>query len=143
MNETSTTFMRWFEDEKQGLIVLSLGPDDLLLESIEAAARKARIHTGSVVSGLGSLKRASFHTLGCHQELDEPLEIIGLTGAIANYEPHIHLTLSDRSGRFYGGHLKGGCPIATVAEISILRLPDLRLIRRIRDGSHIPLLGSE
>jgi len=142
MDETPR-FRKWFESEKQGVIVLSLGPGDLLLESIEAVAKEAHIHTGAIVSGLGSLQRALFHTLGNHQELDEPLEIIGLTGAIANYEPHIHLTLSDRSGKFYGGHLKGGCLIATVAEIAILRLPDLQLIRRARNGSRISLLDCE
>jgi len=33
--------------------------------------------------------------------------------------------------------------VLTLQEISILRLPDLRLTRRIRDGSPFPLLDAE
>ena len=49
----------------------------------------------------------------------------------------------DKDGKFYGGHLEDQCAILTLAEISIRRLPDLKLTRRPRDGNSISLLDLE
>lgn len=137
------TLMKYFESGQQGLVLVSLGEGDLLLESIQEAARQADIHTGVVVSGLGSIAEGHIHTLGTEAHLSGPLEVVGFAGIIAGYEPHIHVSLTDAAGRYHGGHLLEGCPVLTVAEISILRVPDLRLVRRVRDGSPVKLLDTE
>jgi predicted DNA-binding protein with PD1-like motif len=138
-----TIMMKCFESAERGLIVVSLGEGDLLLESIQQAVRQANVHTGVIASGLGSLTRAHIHTLGVEAQLPGPLEVVGLGGIVAGYEPHIHISLTDATGRYYGGHLLEGCSILTVAEISILRVPDLKLTRRVRDGSRVELLDLE
>jgi hypothetical protein len=76
-------------------------------------------------------------------DVEGPLEVVGFTGIIARYEPHVHIALQDPRGRFYGGHLEEGCAVLTLSEISIHRTPDLRLTRALRDGSAVKLLDQE
>jgi predicted DNA-binding protein with PD1-like motif len=144
-------YLKYFESKGTGLVVVSLGGGDLLLESIREVARQADIHTGVLATGIGSLTYAHIHTVVSnnnpprdeHLYLQGPLEIVSFSGIIADYEPHIHISLMDPGRRFAGGHLEDGCTILTLAEISILRVSDLRLTRRTRDGSPIRLLDAE
>jgi predicted DNA-binding protein with PD1-like motif len=140
--------MKWFESRGRGVVIISLGYGDLLLESLRQVAKAADIHTGVVMTGLGSLTRGRIHWVATNTmppqdkfvDLDGPIEIVGFSGIIANYEPHVHISLMLGDGTCYGGHLEDGCAILTLSEISILRLPDLSLTRRPRDGSTIRLL---
>lgn len=145
------TLMKWFESSEQGVVIVSLGHGDLLLESLRLAAREANIHTGVLMTGLGSLTAGRIHyviTNGIPPQdqfldLEGPLEVVGFSGIIAGFEPHVHISLMDKNQKFYGGHLEEGCSILTLSEISILRLPDLKLARKLRDGSKISLLDRE
>ena len=145
------SFMKWFESREQGVIIVSLGYGDLLLENLRQVAREANIHTGVLMTGLGSLTRGRIHWVVTNTmppkdrfiDLEGPLEVVGFSGIIAGYEPHIHIGLMEADGTCYGGHLEEGCSILTLSEISILRTPDLKLTRRIRDGSPFKLLDSE
>src|SRR5262249_52115322 len=58
------------------------------------------------------------------------VEIIGMSGVIADYHVHCHLTLCDRRGAF-GGHLEEGCRVLSLAEIAILKLGKLKMRRRL------------
>jgi uncharacterized protein len=143
--------MKWFESRASGVIIVSLGHRDLLLESLREVAQQAGVHTGVVMTGLGSLTRGRIHWVVTNEmppqdrylDLGGPLEIIGFSGIIAGYEPHVHIGLMDERGQCYGGHLEEGCEILTLSEISILRTPDIRLARRLRDGNAIKLLDWE
>ena len=145
------SLMKWFESREQGLVIVSLGHGDLLLECLRQVAREADIHTGVLMTGLGSLTRGRIHYVATNNmppqdrflDLEGPLEVVNFSGIIAGYEPHVHISLMDASGKFYGGHLEEGCSILTLSEISILRAPDLKLARRPRDGNSIPLLDWE
>lgn len=142
------SLLKWFESQERGVVIVSLGHDDLLLESLRQVAREADIHTGVIMTGLGSLTRARLHWVATATmppqdkfvDLAGAIEIVGFRGIIADYEPHVHISLMLPDGTFYGGHLEEGCAILTLSEISILRLSDLKLTRRPRDGSSIPLL---
>jgi uncharacterized protein len=137
--------VEFYEDEAAGVVVVALRPGDLLLESLREVARQADVHTGVVLSGLGSLTRARFHTVATSTmppedlmiELTEALEVISFGGIIASHEPHLHISLMTKDLRYYGGHVEEGCSILTLAEISILRLPTLRLERRPIDETRI------
>ncbi len=143
--------LKYFESRETGLIVVSLGNGDLLLESIREVAKRADVHTGVLLSGLGSLSKGHYHTVVTNEmppknlfvELPGPLEIVSFGGVIAGYEPHVHICLMDASGKLYGGHLEDGCAILTLAEFAIRRVPDLKLTRRARDGSLSKLLDAE
>ncbi len=143
--------MEVLEDRQAGVVVVALRHGELLLESLREVARQADIHTGVVLSGIGSLSRARIHTVVTNEyppeneyiDLDGPLEVVHFGGIIASHEPHVHIALWDRDKRFHGAHLEDGCEILTLAEISIQRLPTLRLARRALDSSGVMLLTGE
>jgi predicted DNA-binding protein with PD1-like motif len=143
--------MRYFESQETGVVFVVLTNGEGLLESIRELAKGAAIHTGILLSGIGSLQKGRIHTVASNDlppkeeylELPGPLEVSSYTGIIANYEPHVHITFMDLQGRVYGGHLEEGSQVLTLAEFSILRVPDTHLARRKAPGNLFPLLGEE
>jgi predicted DNA-binding protein with PD1-like motif len=61
-------------------------------------------------------------------------EIVSLTGTVSVNGSHVHLSVSDSSGKTIGGHLLDGCKIYTTAEIVLLEDPALEF-KREKDGS--------
>ncbi len=145
------SLLKWFESRETGVVIVSLGRGDLLLESLRQVASDADVHTGVVMTGLGSLSRGRIHWVATNAELPldklaelpGPLEVVALSGVIASHQPHVHIALQDAKGRCYGGHVEEGCEVLTLSEISILRTPDIHLLRIPRDGSAIALLDEE
>ena len=76
-------------------IILSLEPDEKLLESIQEVVSSHDIRNGIVVSGVGTLKRCHLHYVNTttfppenkFYVIEKPLEIGSISGVIANYEP--------------------------------------------------------
>ncbi len=143
--------LRYWEDRGTGIVIVSLGRDDLLLESLTRLAVEADIHTGVVMTGIGSLSRGRIHIIKSNNyppgdvffDLEGPLEVVQFGGIIAAHQPHIHIGLWDTHGKYYGGHLEDGCAVLTLSEISIRRAPGLRLTRRALDESGIQLLDTQ
>ena len=143
--------MELYEDKKANIVIIAMRRGELLLENLCELAQKLDIHSGVVMSGIGSLTKARIHTVMTNNyppgdefiDLEGPLEVVQFGGIIANYQPHIHISLWDREKRFHGGHLENGCEILALSEISIHRLADLRITRRIFDASGVQLLASE
>jgi hypothetical protein len=94
---------------------LSHGAD--LLEEITDICRKENIQLGWF-EALGAVKKArlAFYNQETHDYeflmLDEPLEITKLVGNVSlkdgNPFVHAHMTLADKAGNVYGGHLASG-----------------------------------
>ena len=61
-------------------------------------------------------------------------EIVSLTGTVSVNGSHLHLSISDSTGRTIGGHLSPGCKIYTTAEI-VLMYSDKYTFTREKDGS--------
>lgn len=137
--------MRTFEAD-DGNVVVQLEPGDLALESIEEAIADHEIDTGVVVSGIGSLSKLHIHYVVTYdsfpafpegdEEIDEFLheegawEVGSLQGAIADGEPHLHITAFDaESGRMLAGHLEPESVVHALMEIVIQRIDDLKLTR--------------
>ncbi len=143
--------MEFWEDRPTGIVIVLLRRGDLVLESLGQVAREADIHTGIVLTGIGSLTKGRIHTVVSNDypptdefiDLEGPLEVVQYGGIIANYQPHIHISLWDRQKRYHGGHLEEGCEVLALSEISIRRCTELRLTRRQRDESGIWLLDKE
>lgn len=143
--------MEIHEDKQGGFVIVALRRGELLLESLGEAARQADIHSGVIMTGLGSLTKARIHTVISNDyppeeeyiDLPGPLEVVHFQGIIADYQPHVHISLWDREKRYHGGHLEEGCEILTLGEVSIQRLPALRLTRRALDDSGVRLLTKE
>lgn len=137
--------MELLEDKQAGIVIVALKRGEMILESLREAARQADIHTGVVMTGIGSVLKARIHTVMTNDypprdeflDLPGPLEVVQFGGVIANYQPHIHISLWDSQFRYHGGHLEEGCEILALSEISIHRCPELRLDRRATDPSGI------
>ncbi len=140
--------MEYYEDLPTGIVIIALRRGDLLFESIERVAREADIHSGVLMSGIGSLTRAHIHTVRStdyppreeYFHLQGALEIVQFGGIIASHQPHLHISLWDERRNYFGGHVHEGCEVLTLSEISIHRLKDLRLARRALDSSGVGLL---
>jgi predicted DNA-binding protein with PD1-like motif len=113
---------------------LDYGED--VLASVEAAAKEHDIHTGLVLSGIGTLDRVRLHHI-THTgfppkdefvEYEGPYELLSIQGLIADYVPHLHTCVSV-GDTTYMGHLEPGCRVLYLAEIAIGRLEGLRLTR--------------
>ena len=144
-------YLEIFEDKEAGIVIVGLRRGEKILESLREVARVADIHSGVVMSGIGSLTQARIHTIMTNNyppgdefiELQGPLEVVQFGGIIANYEPHVHISLWDAQKQYQGGHLEDGCEVLALSEISIKRLPTLRLTRRAIDESGIKHLAVE
>jgi predicted DNA-binding protein with PD1-like motif len=118
-------------------IALRLDQGEDVLASIEKAAKQNDLHTGVVVSGIGTLDRARLHHI-THTgyppkdefvEYEGPIELLTIDGIIAEYKPHLHTCISIKD-KTYMGHLEPGCRVLYLAEIAIARVEGLRLCRR-------------
>jgi uncharacterized protein len=61
-------------------------------------------------------------------------EIVSLAGTLSTAGSHIHISISDSTGKTIGGHLMEGCKIYTTAEIVIGSSNDF-VFKREKDGS--------
>lgn len=61
--------------------------------------------------------------------LDGPWEIVSLVGTLEPTGYHLHICLSDNTGRCVGGHLKEGSRVHTTAEVVLAELPGVRFSR--------------
>ena len=116
---------------------IGLSPDDLLLESIQEVIDREKITDGGILSGIGSLKTCNFHypasddypSFDKFVSLREPLEILSMSGTIADGKPHIHFAVS-RPSQTIGGHLENGCTVLYLAEIVIAKFDGPPMTRR-------------
>ena len=134
--------------EQPTLIAIGIGPGEMLLESINEVIRTNKIRDGVIISGIGTLKRCHMHYVNttsfpaenCFYVVEEPLEIGSVSGIIADYEAHLHITVGCRDKRTYAGHLEEGCEVLYLAEILVMKLMDMQLERRIDPRYGVSLL---
>lgn len=111
---------------------LRLPPGADLKPSLLAFAREHGLRAASVVTCVGSLKRA--HLRFADQEkgtvLEGKYEIVSLVGTFSSDAGgHLHLSISDGQGHTVGGHLLDGNLVYTTAEITLLEATDLEFRR--------------
>ena len=120
-----------------GIVVVRLAYGDLLLESIQEICRQRRIRDGVILTGFGSLTDiavsgavgASFPPRKFYRRTrPRGVEILAMSGVIADYHVHCHMVLSDRNQAF-GGHLERGCRVLSLAEIALMRVSGIKLAR--------------
>lgn len=99
---------------------LRLNPGDDLRGALEALGR-----TGFVVAGIGSLSHAELRLAADPgpTHIDGPLEILTLSGSLTPAGAHLHVSVSDATGRVLGGHVCAGCEVRTTAELLMAPLP--------------------
>ena len=107
---------------------------DLRLET-EAAAKAAGFRAASVLTCVGSLSRAALRPAGMDRTdlLDGDMEILSFVGTLSEDGPHLHLAVSDATGRMTGGHAQPGSIVRTTAEVVLGELEDVVFTRPICD----------
>jgi predicted DNA-binding protein with PD1-like motif len=111
------------------IVMGKLGMDIDLLQGIEELVKREGVRTGVILSGIGALKKATFRNLKIlppnlkvekhhrlYLELEQPMEIVSLTGWMATREDgevevHAHFSAStvvEDKVVTLGGHLISG-----------------------------------
>ena len=111
---------------------LRLRPGDDLRQALLAFVAAQRLEAGAVLTCVGSLTDVSLRL--ANQEgatrYQGHFEIVSLVGTLAaTGGSHLHLSVSDSTGRTLGGHLLDGCRVYTTAEIVLAVLPELQFTR--------------
>lgn len=130
------------------VLVIGMQAGDRLLESIQDACARHGVRNGVVVSGIGTLKNVRIHYITDIRlpptegfvNVEKPLELLSMSGVIADGAPHLHVTVSCMKEPAFGGHLEPGSEIAYLAEVVILKFAGLEMCRRA-DANGIKLLG--
>ena len=108
-----------------------LRPGDDLRQQLTAFAKEHHIVAGTMLTCVGSL---TVTTLRLANQQGPSVyrghfEIVSLVGTLSTNGSHLHLAVSDSTGRTIGGHLLDGCRVYTTAEIVLGELPALEFRR--------------
>lgn len=106
---------------------LRLKPGQDLRQELERFVTTNRIEAGTMLTGVGSLTDVTLRLANqdTHTTWRGHFEIVSLVGTLSTHGSHLHLAVSDSTGRTLGGHLVNGCLIYTTAELVIGVLPDV------------------
>lgn len=101
--------------------------EDLYL-SLQKYVQENHIQAATILSAVGCVTKASIRDASgvTIQQLEEPMEIVSITGTLAEKRIHIHISFSKKDLSTIGGHLVEGCMINTTAEIILLELTEYR-----------------
>jgi predicted DNA-binding protein with PD1-like motif len=131
----------------QEIYRLSLERDDLILESINQAIKEHNIQDGAVLTTVGATQECVYHYVKDSANDEDVVvnqkgaaEILNANGIIANGEPHIHITLATGEKGAFGGHLRNGCKVLYVAEITLAKFAGPPLTRAANKNG-ITILG--
>ncbi|HEV7397005.1 MAG TPA: PPC domain-containing DNA-binding protein, partial [Pyrinomonadaceae bacterium] len=103
------------------LFALRLRPGQDLRLEIEKFAKAKGLKAGFIITTVGSLQQAALRLANQSDSsrFEGKFEIVSLVGTLSEEGVHLHISLSDNTGKTIGGHLVEGCVIYTTAEIVI------------------------
>ena len=124
------------KQESINTYAIRLKPGEDLRESIEKLVKEKNIEAGWIVSCAGSLTVYSIRFANQPEASagNGHFEIVSLGGTISIHGSHLHISISDSTGKTTGGHLMPGCKIYTTAEIVIQSSKNF-VFKREKDGS--------
>jgi len=116
--------------------VFRLKPGEDLRKSIEAIVKEKNIEAGWISTCVGSLTDYMIRFANQQEGSSGSghFEIVNLTGTVSVNGSHLHISISDNTGKTIGGHLLEGCKIYTTAEIVIGTTTDYKFTRK-KDGT--------
>ncbi|MBC7902895.1 MAG: DNA-binding protein [Gemmatimonadaceae bacterium] len=117
-------------------LAFRLRPGDDLRTGIEKIVKEKKWEAAWIVTCAGSLTDYSirFANQSSSSYGTGHFEIVSLTGTASIHGSHMHITISDSTGKTIGGHLTEGCKIYTTAEIIMQNSREL-IFTREKDGS--------
>lgn len=115
--------------------VFRLLPNQDLKKELKNFVQIQNIKAGIILSVVGSLSAINLRTAGGKDSLNisGAFEILSMTGTLSESGNHVHLAISDCTGKTLGGHLMDGCIVRTTAEIAIMVLNHLSFEREFDD----------
>lgn len=121
---------------------IRLNPGADLRAAFEELVREHGEHAGFVISAIGSLDGAvlRFAAEPNAARLEGPMEIVSLAGSVSADGAHLHMSVADRTGRVWGGHVAYGNIVRTTVEALVVALPDWSLSREVDAGTGYPEL---
>ena len=115
---------------------IRLKPSTDLKKEIEAYIKEKNIRAGWIATCAGSL--TGYHIRFANQPFGSTggghFEIVSLAGTVSVNGSHLHISISDSSGKTIGGHLLDSNIIYTTAEI-IIQEDDSFVFTREKDGT--------
>ena len=120
----------------QQIIVFRLLPGQDLRLGIDSVIKKNNIEAGWVITCVGSLTKYNMRFANMQNPSAQTghFEIVSLVGTLSINGSHLHISLSDSTGKTIGGHLLKENIIYTTAEIVIGYTPKLKFTRA-KDGT--------
>lgn len=111
-------------------------PGQDLKKSIDSFVTSKHIQAGWIATCVGSLTEYNIRFANQEKGYGDKghFEIVSLVGTLSVNGSHIHLSISDSTGKTMGGHLLEGCKIYTTAEIVIGESGE-HIFSREKDGS--------
>lgn len=106
---------------KEKIYAFRLKPGEDLKKGIEAVVKEKNVSAGWVITCAGSLTdyNIRFANQAGGSTGSGHFEIVSLAGTVSVNGSHLHISISDSTGKTIGGHLLEGCSIYTTAEIVI------------------------
>lgn len=113
-----------------------LKPGQDLKASIQQLVQDKQIKAGWIGTCVGSLTQYTIRFANQPNGSSDSghFEIVSLTGTVSVNGSHLHISVSDSTGKTIGGHLMEGCKIYTTAEIVIHSSDDF-IFKREKDGT--------
>jgi uncharacterized protein len=113
-----------------------LKPGQDLKKEIQNLVIEKQIKAGWISTCVGSLTNYNirFANQPNSTSANGHFEIVGLSGTVSVNGSHLHISISDNTGKTVGGHLMEDCIVNTTAEI-ILLSSDEFVFKREKDGS--------
>jgi hypothetical protein len=102
-----------------------LKPGQDLKGGIEQYVQQNDIKAGFVITCVAGVKQAVLRMAGAvpdNQDIrtfEGPLEVDSMVGTVSVNGCHLHITVSDKEGHVFGGHLKENSPVYPTAEVVI------------------------
>ncbi|MCY7349783.1 MAG: DNA-binding protein [Cytophagaceae bacterium] len=113
-------------------IALRLGPGQDLKASLDAFVKRQNLAAVCILTCVGSLTKVPLRYANQPEAevLTGHFEIVSMTGTLSALSgSHLHLSVSDSTGRAIGGHLLEGSVVYTTAEIVLGVLPAYQFAR--------------
>lgn len=130
-------------------VVERFNTGDDVLDRLNGLVRQLQVFAGSFTA-IGAVERATVgYFIGDGKyiqiSLEGPLEVVSCVGNVSSKEGvpfvHAHITLSDREGRAYGGHLMPGCRVGATFEVALHAYDDIEMRRTLDPATKLFLLN--
>lgn len=115
---------------------IRLKPGQDLRKEIQQFVAEKKIEAGWISTCVGSLEVYNIRFANQPGGTTEKgyFEIVSLTGTVSINGSHLHISVSDSTGRTIGGHLLDSCQVYTTAELVIMEDTGLEF-KREKDGT--------